>query len=72
MGSIKIWSMHMKEHVNSLSFFETASIYFFKILLIYRTRNIYGYNSVCMRIFQLIAGSRRQKQLRTPKMSLQY
>jgi|GEM_PF-1275529 hypothetical protein len=62
----------MKEHIKNPSLFETASIYFCKILLIYRTRNTYGYNSVCMRIFQLIAGSRRQKQLRTPKMRLQY
>ncbi len=62
----------MKEQVNSSRYFETASIYFSKILLIYRTRNIYGYNSVCMRIFQLIAGSRRQKPLRAPKVSPQY
>jgi hypothetical protein len=62
----------MKKQVNNLSYFETTSIYFSKILLIFRTRNTYGYNSVCMRIFQLIAGSRRLKRMRTPKVSLQY
>ena len=62
----------MKEQRKNLSFFEKISIYFSKILLIYRTRNVYGYNSVSMRIFQHVAGSRRQKRLRTRKMTLQY
>jgi hypothetical protein len=62
----------MKEHIKNPSLFETASIYFSKILLIYRTRNVYGYNSVSMRIFQHIAGCRRQKRLRRRKMILQY
>ena len=62
----------MKEQIKNLSFFEKISIYFSKILLIYRTRNVYGYNSVSMRIFQHIAGCRRQKRLRRRKMILQY
>lgn len=62
----------MKEQIKNLSFFEKISIYFSKILLIYRTRNVYGYNSVNMRIFQHVAGCRRRKRVRTRKMSLQY
>jgi hypothetical protein len=62
----------MKEQVKNLGFFKTASIYFSKILLIFRTRNVYGYNSMSMRIFEHIAGSRKQKRLRRRKMSLQY
>jgi hypothetical protein len=50
----------MKEKSFSPGFCGTISNYFSKIILIYRTRNTYGYNSVCMRIFQLFAGSRRQ------------
>ena len=62
----------MKEQKKNLSFFEKISIYFSKILLIYRTRNVYGYNSVSMRIFQHVAECRRQKRLRRRRMTLQY
>jgi hypothetical protein len=62
----------MKEQIKNLSFLENILIYFSKILLIYRTRNVYGYNSMSMRIFHHVAGSRRQKRLRTRRMTLQY
>jgi len=64
----------MKKNSDVFGILKKASTYFSKIVLIYRTRNIYGYNSVCMRIFQLFAGSRRQngKGLRIPRTGFQY
>jgi hypothetical protein len=52
----------MKENSNNLCVLRTVSIYLSKIILIFRTRNIYGYNSLCERIFQLFTGSRRRKR----------
>jgi hypothetical protein len=62
----------MKENSNNLCVLRKVSIYFSKIVLIFRTRNIYGYNSLCERILQLFTQSRRHKGLRIPRTSLQY
>jgi hypothetical protein len=62
----------MKENSNNLCVLRTVSIYVFKIILIFRTRNIYGYNSLCERIYQLFTRSRKQQGLRIPRTSLQY
>ncbi len=70
-GNIK-WRKRMKENSNNLCVMRTVSIYASKIILIFRTRNTYGYNSLCKRIFQLFTRSRRQQGLRISKTSLQY
>lgn len=62
----------MKENSNNLCVMSTVSIYASKIILIFRTRNIYGYNSLCERIFQLFTRSLRQQGLRNPRTSMQY
>ena len=67
-----MWSRAMNEQIKRLSFFEKISICFSKILLIYRTRNMYGYNSMSMRIFQYFTGYDKRKRLRRNRMSLQY
>ncbi|HVN71899.1 MAG TPA: hypothetical protein VMU10_07755 [Desulfomonilia bacterium] len=53
----------MKRNANNTGLLGTVSIYLSKILLIYRTRNMYGYNSLCVRIYHLLAGSRKQREL---------
>jgi hypothetical protein len=43
----------------------TLTVYLARILLICRTRNTYGYNSACMRIFRLILdGIRRDRKVK--------
>jgi hypothetical protein len=62
----------MKENMKKRGLSRTALNYLTKILTIYRTRNVYGYNSMFVRILRLFIVDRRHNGPGVPGVELQY
>jgi len=62
----------MKDTVYSTGLTRKVANFLRRLITIYRTRHVYGDNSVCMRMVRLFAGSRNSTGAAAPGMGLQY
>lgn len=62
----------MKKKTYDPGISRTAIIYLRKLITIYRTRNVYGDNSMCVRIGRLFSEERRHGAAGSTRIGLQY